>query len=171
MRRRPGQVLNMIGPQRGSLSRWCGLGTLGPASCSTIHSWCGKGSCSYMKDMTTICICNWRLAHHAKYAAARRKLAVWRSDYNHLRPHLSLKNRTPAQARPAFRAGRNPHARPACAGAGAVTFNCWILVMAEGSSAGRSAENHVQPRRSLHPRAFTLLTVARRINPRRETHP
>lgn len=30
---------------------------------------------------------------------ARRKLALWRHDYNHVRPHSSLGNRTPAQAR------------------------------------------------------------------------
>ena len=35
-------------------------------------------------------------------ADARRKLAVWRYDYNNVRPHLSLGNRTPAQARRAF---------------------------------------------------------------------
>ena len=35
-------------------------------------------------------------------ADARRKLAVWRYDYNHTRPHSSLQNRTPAQARQAF---------------------------------------------------------------------
>jgi putative transposase len=33
---------------------------------------------------------------------ARRKLAVWRYDYNNVRPHSSLGNRTPAQARRAF---------------------------------------------------------------------
>ncbi|KAK0331617.1 hypothetical protein LTR94_028209 [Friedmanniomyces endolithicus] len=32
-------------------------------------------------------------------ADARRKLAIWRYDYNHVRPHSSLGNRTPAQAR------------------------------------------------------------------------
>lgn len=30
---------------------------------------------------------------------ARRKLALWRYDYNHVRPHLSLRNQTPAEAR------------------------------------------------------------------------
>lgn len=30
---------------------------------------------------------------------ARRKLAVWRYDYNHVRPHSSLGNQTPAEAR------------------------------------------------------------------------
>ena len=30
---------------------------------------------------------------------ARRKLALWRSDYNNVRPHSSLGNQTPAQAR------------------------------------------------------------------------
>lgn len=30
---------------------------------------------------------------------ARRKLALWRYDYNHVRPHSSLGNRTPVQAR------------------------------------------------------------------------
>ena len=35
-------------------------------------------------------------------ADARRKLAIWRYDYNHVRPHSSLGNRTPAQARRAF---------------------------------------------------------------------
>jgi putative transposase len=32
-------------------------------------------------------------------ADARRKLAVWRYDYNNVRPHSSLQNRTSAQAR------------------------------------------------------------------------
>jgi hypothetical protein len=32
-------------------------------------------------------------------AEARRKLARWRYDYNKVRPHSSLQNRTPAQAR------------------------------------------------------------------------
>lgn len=35
-------------------------------------------------------------------ADARRKLAVWRYDYNNVRPHSSLGSRTPAQARRAF---------------------------------------------------------------------
>ncbi|MBD3665986.1 IS3 family transposase [Sulfitobacter aestuariivivens] len=30
---------------------------------------------------------------------ARRKLALWRYDYNHVRPHSSLENQTPAEAR------------------------------------------------------------------------
>jgi putative transposase len=30
---------------------------------------------------------------------ARRKLALWRYDYNHVRPHSSLGNQTPADAR------------------------------------------------------------------------
>ena len=30
---------------------------------------------------------------------ARRKLGQWRHDYNHVRPHSSLGNQTPAQAR------------------------------------------------------------------------
>ncbi len=30
---------------------------------------------------------------------ARRKLALWRYDYNNVRPHSSLGNQTPAQAR------------------------------------------------------------------------
>jgi len=30
---------------------------------------------------------------------ARRKLALWRYDYNHVRPHSSLANQTPAEAR------------------------------------------------------------------------
>jgi putative transposase len=30
---------------------------------------------------------------------ARRKLALWRYDYNHVRPHSSLGNKTPAEAR------------------------------------------------------------------------
>ena len=35
-------------------------------------------------------------------ADARRKLAIWRYDSNNVRPHSSLGNRTPAQARRAF---------------------------------------------------------------------
>ena len=35
-------------------------------------------------------------------ADARRKLAIWRYDYNNVRPHSSLGNRTPAHARRAF---------------------------------------------------------------------
>ncbi len=31
-------------------------------------------------------------------ADARRKLALWRYDYNHVRPHASLANQTPAEA-------------------------------------------------------------------------
>jgi putative transposase len=30
---------------------------------------------------------------------ARRNLAFWRYDYNHVRPHSSLENQTPAEAR------------------------------------------------------------------------
>jgi len=33
---------------------------------------------------------------------ARRKLALWRYDYNHVRPHSSLANMTPAEARRAL---------------------------------------------------------------------
>ncbi|PRX28659.1 integrase core domain-containing protein, partial [Meinhardsimonia xiamenensis] len=33
---------------------------------------------------------------------ARRKLALWRYDYNTIRPHSSLGNRTPLQARRAL---------------------------------------------------------------------
>ena len=33
---------------------------------------------------------------------ARRKLALWRYDYNTVRPHSSLKNLTPQQARQTF---------------------------------------------------------------------
>ena len=35
-------------------------------------------------------------------ADARRKLALWRCDYNHVRPHSSLANKTPAEARRAL---------------------------------------------------------------------
>ena len=35
-------------------------------------------------------------------ADARRKLALWRYDYNHVRPHSSLANKTPAEARRAL---------------------------------------------------------------------
>ena len=35
-------------------------------------------------------------------ADARRKLALWRYDYNHVRPHSSLGNKTPAEARRAL---------------------------------------------------------------------
>ncbi len=31
-------------------------------------------------------------------ADARRKLAIWRYDYNNVRPHSSLGNKTPAEA-------------------------------------------------------------------------
>lgn len=33
---------------------------------------------------------------------ARRKLGLWRYDYNHVRPHSSLGNKTPAEARRAL---------------------------------------------------------------------
>ena len=33
---------------------------------------------------------------------ARRKLALWRYDYNNVRPHSSLGNKTPAEARRAL---------------------------------------------------------------------
>jgi len=32
-------------------------------------------------------------------ADARRTLSLWRYDYNNVRPHSSLKNQTPAEAR------------------------------------------------------------------------
>ncbi|MDS0927669.1 integrase core domain-containing protein, partial [Rhodobacter capsulatus] len=35
-------------------------------------------------------------------ADARRTLALWRYDYNHIRPHSSLGNQTPAEARRAL---------------------------------------------------------------------
>lgn len=35
-------------------------------------------------------------------ADARSKLALWRYDYNHIRPHSSLGNQTPAEARRAL---------------------------------------------------------------------
>ena len=35
-------------------------------------------------------------------ADARRKLALWRYDYNHVRPHSSLGNQTPTEARRAL---------------------------------------------------------------------
>jgi putative transposase len=35
-------------------------------------------------------------------AGARRTLALWRYDYNNVRPHSSLGNKTPAEARKAF---------------------------------------------------------------------
>ena len=35
-------------------------------------------------------------------ADARQKLALWRYDYNNVRPHSSLGNRTPADARRAL---------------------------------------------------------------------
>jgi len=35
-------------------------------------------------------------------ADARRKLALWRYDYNNVRPHSSLANKTPAEARRAL---------------------------------------------------------------------
>ena len=35
-------------------------------------------------------------------ADARRTLALWRYDYNNVRPHSSLGNKTPAQARRAL---------------------------------------------------------------------
>jgi putative transposase len=33
---------------------------------------------------------------------ARRRLGLWRYDYNHVRPHSSLGNKTPAEARRAL---------------------------------------------------------------------
>jgi putative transposase len=39
---------------------------------------------------------------------ARRKLALWRYDYNNVRPHLSLGNQTPAEARRALEQFEGP---------------------------------------------------------------
>lgn len=38
----------------------------------------------------------------ASLADARRKLALWRYEYNNIRPHSSLGNKTPAKARRAL---------------------------------------------------------------------
>ena len=35
-------------------------------------------------------------------ADARRKLAIWRYDYNNVRPHSSLRNKTPSDVRRAL---------------------------------------------------------------------
>jgi len=39
---------------------------------------------------------------------ARRKLGLWRYDYNHVRPHSSLGNKTPAEARRALELSEGP---------------------------------------------------------------
>jgi putative transposase len=41
-------------------------------------------------------------AGHMRVADARHKLALWRYDYNNVRPHSSLANKTPAEARRAL---------------------------------------------------------------------
>ncbi len=71
-------------------------------------------------------------------ADARRKLAVWRHDYNNVRPHTSLGNRTPAQAPPGVPARWKRHARRACAGGAARISNRQTLIMTAGSAGGRS---------------------------------
>ena len=40
-------------------------------------------------------------------ADARRKLYLWRRDYNHLRPHSALDNRTPAEFAAACSRGKD----------------------------------------------------------------
>ncbi|WP_037097121.1 integrase core domain-containing protein, partial [Rhodobacter capsulatus] len=42
-------------------------------------------------------------------ADARRILALWRYDYNHVRPHSSLGNQTPAEARRALEQSETDH--------------------------------------------------------------
>ncbi|PZX22820.1 putative transposase, partial [Rhodobacter capsulatus] len=42
-------------------------------------------------------------------ADARRTLALWRYDYNHVRPHSSLGNQTPAEARRALEQSETDH--------------------------------------------------------------
>ena len=39
---------------------------------------------------------------------ARRKLALWRYDDNHVRPHSSLRNKRPAEARRALELNEGP---------------------------------------------------------------
>lgn len=41
-------------------------------------------------------------------ADARRKLALWRYDYNNVRPHSSLANKTPAEARRTLEQSEGP---------------------------------------------------------------
>ena len=43
---------------------------------------------------------------------ARRKLALWRYDYNHVRPHSSLGNQTPAEARRTHKQKESTAPRP-----------------------------------------------------------
>ena len=45
-------------------------------------------------------------------ADARRKLAIWRYDYNNLRPHFSLGSQTPAEARRALAQPETDHYQP-----------------------------------------------------------
>lgn len=45
-------------------------------------------------------------------ADARRKLALWRYDYNNVRPHSSLGNLTPAEARRALEQSEHPPRLP-----------------------------------------------------------
>ena len=42
-------------------------------------------------------------------ADARRTLALWRYDYNNVRPHSSLGNQTPAEARRALEQSETDH--------------------------------------------------------------
>jgi putative transposase len=74
-------------------------------------------------------------------ADARRKLAIWRYDYNHVRPTHRWEI-----GRLHKRVGRSsrtePSAQRACAGAGTVVFNRWTPVMIEGlTGAGRSGRS------------------------------
>ena len=70
---------------------------------------------------------------------ARRKLALWRYDYNNVRPHLSLGNQTPAEARRALEKFEGA-AHEALAQTDEEEYgpNPQTLVMNEGASGGRS---------------------------------
>jgi len=80
---------------------------------------------------------------------ARRELALWRYDYNNVRPHSSLANQTPAEARRTLEQfeGSAPDAL-----AQTNDEDYQTLVINEGASGGRS--EHLLPK---PPMSFVII--------------